>query len=310
MKKRWNDKRYYSLDYYLKETFGEKVYKIALSGSKTCPNRDGTLGTKGCIFCSEGGSGDFAQNASLSVTEQIASGKKLLKEKYTGNKFIAYFQSYTGTYAPIDYLEKIFFEAIENDDIVALSIATRPDCLGDEVIDLLYRLNQIKPVWVELGLQSIHESTAAFIRRGYDLSCFETALTKLKSIGVLTIVHAIIGLPFETEDMIIETIDYLAHKKIDGIKLQLLHILKYTELADLYNDNFFKALSLEEYTDIVVRCIEHLPANMVIHRITGDGPKNILIAPTWSLNKKLVLNTINKKLKQKNTYQGRFFIPN
>ena len=218
MKKRWNDKRYYSLDYYLKETFGEKVYKIALSGSKTCPNRDGTLGTKGCIFCSEGGSGDFAQNASLSVTEQIASGKKLLKEKYTGNKFIAYFQSYTGTYAPIDYLEKIFFEAIENDDIVALSIATRPDCLGDEVIDLLYRLNQIKPVWVELGLQSIHESTAAFIRRGYDLSCFETALTKLKSIGVLTIVHAIIGLPFETEDMIIETIDYLAHKKIDGIK--------------------------------------------------------------------------------------------
>ena len=207
-------------------------------------------------------------------------------------------------------MEKIFFEAIENDDIVALSIATRPDCLGDEVIDLLYRLNQIKPVWVELGLQSIHESTAAFIRRGYDLSCFETALTKLKSIGVLTIVHAIIGLPFETEDMIIETIDYLAHKKIDGIKLQLLHILKYTELADLYNDNFFKALSLEEYTDIVVRCIEHLPANMVIHRITGDGPKNILIAPTWSLNKKLVLNTINKKLKQKNTYQGRFFIPN
>lgn len=305
-KKIWGEKRYYSLDYYLKQTFGEKVYKIALDGGMTCPNRDGRLDTRGCIFCSGGGSGDFAAPRCDSVTEQISNAVTgIQKAKSTGNKFIAYFQSYTNTYAPVDYLRALFTEAISHPMVVGLSIGTRPDCLPEDVLDLLGELNQIKPVWVELGLQTCHEKTAEFIRRGYPLSVFEKAVSDLKARNLQVIVHTILGLPFESREDILETIDYIGSKPVDGIKLQLLHVLKGTDLADYLGQ--FHILSMEEYTDLVITCLERLPQDMVVHRITGDGPKNILLAPLWSGNKKASMNQINQELKLRDTWQGRLY---
>ena len=222
---RWGDKRYYSLDYYVKQTFQEKLYKIALDGGMTCPNRDGTLGNTGCIFCSAGGSGDFAGDRNVSIKEQILAGKSLVQRKHTGSSYIAYFQAYTNTYAPVSYLEQIFMEALQEPDVKVLSIATRPDCLSDDILDLLNRLNQIKPIWIELGLQTIHEKSAEFIRRGYPLSMFERAVTQLHHIGIPVIVHTILCLPDETKQMMLDTISYLNRLPIQGIKLQLLHIL-------------------------------------------------------------------------------------
>ena len=304
---RWGEKRYYSLDYYLKTTYGEKLYKISLDGGMTCPNRDGTLGTRGCIFCSRGGSGDFAGNSCDSITTQIKIQADRLREKRGAKKFIAYFQAYTNTYAPVDYLEKIFTEALSYPDVVAISIGTRPDCLGDDVIALLKHLNQIKPVWVELGLQTMHEETARYIRRGYSLSCFETAVKNLKDAGLEVIVHTILGLPGESKEDILETIDYLNHKDIQGIKLQLLHVLKGTDLASDYLDGKFKVYSMEEYIDLVISCLERLSPDIVVHRVTGDGPKALLIAPLWSSAKKTVLNTLHHECKIRNTWQGRLF---
>ena len=305
-KKIWGEKRYYSLDYYLKQTFGEKVYKVALDGGMTCPNRDGKLDTRGCIFCSAGGSGDFAAPRCDSVTEQINRAiTGIQKAKSAGNKFIAYFQSYTNTYAPVDYLRTLFTEAISHPSIVGLSIGTRPDCLPEDVLDLLGELNQIKPVWVELGLQTCHEKTAVFIRRGYPLSVFEQAVSDLKKRNLQVIVHTILGLPFESREDILETIDYISSKPVDGIKLQLLHVLKGTDLADYLGH--FHTLSMEEYTDLVITCLEHLPQDIVVHRITGDGPKNILLAPLWSGNKKASMNQINQELKLRDTWQGRLY---
>ena len=305
-KKIWGEKRYYSLDYYLKQTFGEKVYKVALDGGMTCPNRDGKLDTRGCIFCSAGGSGDFAAPRCDSVTEQINRAiTGIQKAKSAGNKFIAYFQSYTNTYAPVDYLRTLFTEAISHPSIVGLSIGTRPDCLPEDVLDLLGELNQIKPVWVELGLQTCHEKTAVFIRRGYPLSVFEKAVSDLKKRNLQIIVHTILGLPFESREDILETIDYISSKPVDGIKLQLLHVLKGTDLADYLGQ--FHTLSMEEYTDLVITCLEHLPQDIVVHRITGDGPKNILLAPLWSGNKKASMNQINQELKLRDTWQGRLY---
>lgn len=232
--KRWGEKRYHSLDYHLKHTYGEKLYKLALNGGMTCPNRDGTLGDRGCIFCSAGGSGDFAGNPRESIRQQIASGKEQIKKKTDAVSYIAYFQAYTNTYAEVSYLEKIFTEAISCPEVKILSIATRPDCLDDEILTLLARLNRIKPVWVELGLQTIHEQSAQFIRRGYSLSVFEEAVRNLRQIGVEVIVHTILYLPGETELMMQETISYLNTMDIQGIKLQLLHILHGTDLADYY----------------------------------------------------------------------------
>lgn len=305
----WNDKPYHSLDYYLKETFGKKVYKLALDGGMTCPNRDGTLGSGGCIFCSEGGSGDFAVSKDAgSVTRQIEQAKALVNRKIkNGGPYIAYFQSYTNTYAPVSYLESLFLEAICHPDVAALSIATRPDCLPPEVLELLGRLNRLKPVWVELGLQTIHPSTADFIRRGYPLECFESAYHALKEMGITVIVHVILGLPFETREMVLETIDYLGRLHIDGIKLQLLHVLKGTDLARLYYDGAFEALSLEDYVSLLIECLEHLPTETVIHRVSGDGPKRLLAAPAWSSNKRLVLNTIHQELRRLGTWQGRLW---
>mgnify|MGYP002952829457 FL=1 len=292
------------------------MYKVSLQGGMTCPNRDGKLDTRGCIFCSAGGSGDFAAPVCESVTKQIDLAIAGIKQaKRVGDKFIAYFQSYTNTYAEVAYLRKIFTEAITHPSIVALSIATRPDCLGEDVLQLLWELNQIKPVWVELGLQTIHERTAAFIRRGYPLSVFEQAVKQLTQIDVQVIVHTILGLPFESKNDMIDTIQYLAQfsasrqqeKKekavIQGIKLQLLHVLAGTDLAKYRS--YFKTLTLEQYVNLVLECIEQLPQDIVIHRTTGDGPKKILLAPEWSASKKTVMNTIHREMKLQDSWQGK-----
>ena len=302
---RWGEKRYYSLDYYLKETFGEKLYKLSLNGGMTCPNRDGTIDTRGCIFCSHGGSGDFASSPLLSVTEQIEEGKKQVAGKYKGSSYIAYFQAYTNTYAPVSYLRKIFSEAIGHPDIRILSIATRPDCLNNEIITLLAELNQIKPVWIELGLQTIHEETARFIRRGYPLSVFEDALRRLRNAQITVIVHTILGLPGETESMMLDTIKYLNRQDIQGIKLQLLHVLKDTDLADHYAKHSFWIPEMEEYFSLLSKCINHLRPDIVIHRLTGDGPKSILIAPLWSANKRQVLNQMQAYFRCFDIWQGK-----
>ena len=305
--KRWGDKRYYSLDSYIKETFGEKLYKISLDGGMTCPNRDGTLDTRGCIFCSAGGSGDFASDRRLSIKEQLAQGKQLVSKKYAGSSYSAYFQAYTNTYASVSYLEKIFTEALDDEDVKVLSIATRPDCLSPEILDLLFRLNQRKPVWVELGLQTIHETSAKFIRRGYTLDVFEKAVYDLKKIGVSVIVHTILYLPNETEDMMLETISYLNKLPINGIKLQLLHILKGTDLAHLYEKSPFHLPTMDEYFILLGKLLSHLRPDIVVHRLTGDGPKSLLLAPLWTSNKRLVLNTMQKYLKDADIWQGKEF---
>ena len=305
--KLWGDKRYYSLDYYIKETFGEKLYKISLDGGMTCPNRDGTLDTRGCIFCSSGGSGDFASNRRFSIKEQLQQGKQLVSKKFNGSSYIAYFQAYTNTYASVSYLESIFMEAISDDEVKALSIATRPDCLSPEILDLLFRLNQKKPVWIELGLQTIHQETAKFIRRGYTLDVFEKAVYDLKKIGVSVIVHTILHLPKETEDMMLETISYLNRLPINGIKLQLLHILKETDLALLYDQKPFHLPTMDEYFVLLGKLLSHLRPDIVIHRLTGDGPKSLLIAPLWTSNKRLVLNAMQKYFKEADIWQGKEF---
>ena len=285
---------YYSFNQYLKDTFGCKVYKISINAGFTCPNRDGTLGTRGCIFCSKGGSGDFAESSSLSVTEQIESGKQRVSKKIKSGKYIAYFQAFTNTYAPIEVLAEKYYEAINHPDIVGISIATRPDCLGEEVLMLLSEINKIKPVFVELGLQTIHEKTAEYIRRGYPLSVYDNAVKALKAAGINTVVHLIIGLPNESREEMLESVEYACKSGADGIKLQLLHILKGTDLADDYLSGKFETLSMEEYLSIIKDCVEIIPKNVVIHRLTGDGPKKDLIAPLWSADKKSVLNALNK----------------
>lgn len=302
----WGSKPYFSLDYYLKQTFGEKIYKLALDGGMSCPNRDGTVGFGGCSFCSHGGSGEFAEPAACSVTEQIERAKALVAGKIKTGRYIAYFQSYTNTYAPREYLERLFSEAVAHPDIAALSIATRPDCLPAEVLDLLSRLNTRKPVWVELGLQTIHEATARSMNRGYELPCFERAAVRLKQAGVKVIVHVILGLPGESREMMLETVRYLGslNPPIDGIKLQLLHVLKGTKLAALYETAPFPIMSLEEYGSLILDCIRLLPPHIVIHRLSGDGPKSLLLEPLWSGNKRMVLNSIAKAFKVTGAYQG------
>lgn len=306
------DKPYHSFDYEMKRRFGHKMYKISLDGGMTCPNRDGTLGTGGCIFCSEGGSGEFAVGKRASVDEQIREAAEKIQKKLTaqddnGPSYIAYFQSYTNTYAPVSYLREIFTSAIRHPKVTALSIGTRPDCLPDEVLDLCEELNRIKPVWIELGLQTIHEDTARFIRRGYGLSVFEEGLKALRSRGLECVVHVILGLPGEDRIRMLETVDYLAHKDIQGIKLQLLHILKGTDLEQLYKREPFPLFTMEEYIDLIIECIGILPPEITIHRLTGDGARRLLAAPLWSTDKKRVLNTLHKCMKKRLIYQGKNF---
>ncbi len=289
--------RYTTLNSYLKERFGCKVYKLAVDGGFTCPNRDGTLGTGGCIFCSAGGSGEFAQSRELSVAEQLEKGKALVSKKIKNGKYIAYFQAFTNTYAPPEMLRKLYLEAIESPDIVALSVATRPDCLGSGVLEVLDEINKIKPVFVELGLQSIHEKTAQYIRRGYPLEVYDKAVEDLHNIGINVVTHLIVGLPDETEADILESVRYVC-RVTDGIKLQLLHILEGTDLAEEYKSGKIRTLTLDEYVEIIKKCVEVIPESVVIHRLTGDGAKRDLIAPLWSADKKTVLNRINKALSE------------
>ena len=296
-------KRYNSVNEYYKQKFGKKVYKISLSGGMTCPNRDGTIDTRGCIFCSEGGSGEFAESCALPIAEQIERAKLRVQSKTSDDAYIAYFQPFSNTYAPVEKLRALFEAAIAPDDIVGLSIATRPDCLGDDVLELLSEINAIKPVTVELGLQTIHKSTARYIRRGYPLSVYDKAVSDLHGIGVEVVTHVILGLPYESKDMMYETVRYVG-RVTDGIKLQLLHVIAGTDLADEYRRGAFETLTLEDYSRILCRCIELLPENVVIHRLTGDGAKCSLIAPLWSADKKRVLNYINKQLDSENILQG------
>lgn len=284
---------------YYKNLYGHKVYKISLNAGMTCPNRDGRLGTKGCIFCSEGGSGDFASSPHMSIREQIDDGIARVSGKFTGNRYIAYFQAFTNTYAPVARLRDIFTEAITDDRICGISIATRPDCLEDDKILLLKELNSIKPVWVELGLQTIREDTAIYIRRGYTLDVFEDSFRRLTEAGIPVIIHVIIGLPGETREDNIRMAEYLTRLHPHGVKLQLLHVLKGTDLAADYEAGLFKEMTLEEYSDTVADMVSLLPQDVVIYRITGDGPKKLLIAPLWSGDKKKVLNTITKKINER-----------
>ena len=301
----WNGKPYHSFDYMLKERFSCKIYKTALNGGMTCPNRDGTLGERGCIFCSQGGSGDFAGDRRDSITEQINKQAEKLAQKRNASAFIAYFQAYTNTYAPVDYLRKIYTEAINHPQVAAVSIGTRPDCLGPDVLALLEELNQIKPVWIELGLQTIHERTAAYIRRGYPLSCFEEAVKALRQRDLEVIVHTILGLPGESRQDILETMKYLNRRDIQGIKLQLLHVLEGTDLAGFYRDHPFHVPDMEEYIRVLGRCVSRLRPDIVIHRLTGDGPKDLLIAPLWTGAKRTLLNRMHQYLKENDIWQGK-----
>lgn len=296
---------YYSANMYYRELFHEKVYKISLNAGLSCPNRDGLIDTRGCIFCSAGGSGDFAADPSLDISSQLNSAVSQIASKYTGNSFIAYYQAYTNTYAPVDVLKRLYAPAVNSPDIVGISIATRPDCLNDDVIALLADINRTKPVWVELGLQTIDDNVADYIRRGYPLSVYEAAVSRLCDAGINFITHVIIGLPGVNHDGHIECARYLGRFHNQGIKLQLLHVLKGTDLAADYESGRFNVMDQDEYVKTVVDMIEVLPEDIVIHRITGDGPKDLLIAPKWSTDKKRVLNSINKEFRIRNTYQGK-----
>ena len=293
---------YTALSPYLKRRFGCKVYKLSLSAGCTCPNRDGTLGARGCIFCS--GSGEFAASGSASISEQLEQAKYILGKKAQGAKFIAYFQDFTNTYGAVSRLEPLFLAAMEPDDVVALSIATRPDCLPEGILRMLARLRAKKPVFVELGLQTIHEATAHYIRRGYPLSVFDDAVQKLHALDIEVIAHQILGLPGETAVMMSETARHLWRVHVDGVKLHLLHVLRGTDLAREYADGRIQMLELDAYIDILEQCLAVLPPDVVIHRLTGDGAKRDLIAPLWSADKKRVLSAIQKRFEQDGVMQG------
>lgn len=297
---------YNNLSDNLKQEYGMKLYKLALDGGRTCPNRDGTCGIRGCIFCSGAGSGDFAANRNRTIREQMEEAKERIRKKLPAGSvgYIAYFQAFTNTYGTVEELEPMFLEAISDSTVKILSIATRPDCISEEILDMLERLQQVKPVWVELGLQTIHEKTAEYIRRGYELPMYDAAIEELKKRNITVITHVILGLPGETVEDMLATIDYVGQTGTQGIKLQLLHVLKGTDLESEYKAGVFQTLSLPEYIDILELCVRHLPKEMVIHRLTGDGPKRLLIAPEWSGNKRLVMNTIRQEFVRRNVEQG------
>ena len=307
----WLGKPYYSLDAYCKHTYKHKCYKIALDAHMTCPNRDGTLGSRGCIFCSVGGSGDFAVSTrGKSINDQLKEGLALFQTKKVWAHLIAYFQAYTNTYAPTAYLEQIYSQALDHPDICGISIATRPDCLPEEVLTLLSSLKQRYPgkfIWVELGLQSMHEKTAALIRRGYDLACFADSFRRLSECSIPTIVHVILGLPGETPEDMYATIRYLNSCRPFGIKLQLLHVLEETDLAALFKAGTFETLTKDAYLDILIHCLELLHPDTVIHRVTGDGPKELTLAPLWSLHKRDVLNSLHTRMRSRGSFQGRLY---
>ena len=285
-----------TLSQHYRETFGCKVYKLSLDGGFTCPNRDGTLGTRGCIFCSASGGGEFAEGGCGSIEQQLERAKSRVREKNRDGKYVAYFQSFTNTYAPAEKLERLYRAAIAPDDIVGLSIGTRPDCLGEDVIEVLKRIHAIKPVSVELGLQTIHEETAQYIRRGYPAEVYRDAVKRLKAAGLEVVTHIILGLPGETEDMMAETTRQAVLAGTDGVKFHLLHVLRGTDLEQEWLAGKVRCLTMEEYGQLLKTCISCLPEHIVVHRITGDGAKRDLLAPLWSADKKRVLNYLHRVL--------------
>ena len=301
---RWGEKRYNSLNYFMKDKFGEKVYKVSLDGGFTCPNRDGTLSSKGCIFCSESGSGEFAGSRKLSITQQIDDQLKLISKKFPSGKVIAYFQNFTNTYGEVDYLKKIYEEALSHPRVIGLAIATRPDCIDENILDLLEELNNETFLWIELGLQTIDDGTASIINRGWKLEVFDDIVEKLKSRKIKVVAHLILGLPFETRETMVKSLLHLNQLRVWGVKFHLLHIIKNTQLEKYYRENKFHILEKIEYIEILGECISLLDKDTVIHRLTGDGEKETLLAPTWSLNKRDVLNSIEKHLKINNISQG------
>lgn len=300
------NKPYRSLNAYYREIFGRKTAKISLDGGFTCPNRDGRCGTRGCLFCSAGGSGDFAENAALSITEQIENGKAQTADKWKDPAYVAYFQAFTNTYAPVEELRRKYEEALACDGVAGISIATRADCLPEDVLDLLEELNGKTKLWVELGLQTADETSAEYIRRGYPLSVFEKAVNDLAKRHIPVIVHVILGLPGENRKTLLRTIDCVNRLPIQGIKLQLLHVLSDSDLAEIYEAGEYIPLTKEEYIALVGDCIAHLREDIIIHRLTGDGDKNTLLAPLWSLRKRDVLNNIHKYLKENGIRQGMY----
>ena len=293
----------------MRDRFGGKVYKLSLDGGMTCPNRDGTLGRRGCIFCSEQGSGTFAAALCNRMDQQLAQAKERVASKNKGGRYIAYFQSFTNTYAPVSYLETLFRQAIAPEDVVALSVATRPDCLGPEVVALLAALNREKPVWVELGLQTIHPESARYLRRGYALPVYDQAVKTLKAQGIDVITHMILGIPGETAEDMAATARFVGRSGAVFVKLQLLHVLEGTDLAQEYRAGKVPLLSLEEYLAILEICLAVLPPDMVIHRLTGDGAKRDLLAPLWSADKKRVLNAIQQAFARDEVQQGSLWLP-
>lgn len=307
MIKEWNGKRYHSLNYFLRNKFGEKIYKISLDGGFTCPNRDGKVAKGGCTFCSARGSGDFAGSRILSITEQFADRKEMMEKKWKDGKYIAYFQAYTNTYAPVEELRKKYEEALAQKNVIALSIATRPDCLDDDILDYLEELNKKTYLWVELGLQTINDKTARNFNRGYDFETFDSSLKKLQERGIEVVVHTIFGLPGETKEDMLKTVDYVAHSGAQGVKFHLLHLMQGTKMVEQYESGELQLLSKEDYIDLICKGIAMIPEEMVVHRLTGDAPRQSLIGPMWSLKKWEVLNDIDKALVDNNIWQGKDF---
>ena len=304
MSMEWGNKRYYSLNYFLRQKFGEKIFKISLDGGFTCPNRDGRVSKNGCIFCSPRGSGDFTmKNKDLSL--QFEEAKAMMQKKWRSGKYIGYFQAYTNTYAPVDVLREKYNTILEKENVIGLAIATRPDCLPTDILELLEELNSRTYLWVELGLQTIHEDTARLINRGYAMETYVSAVEELKKRNIDVVTHCILGLPGETNVDMLETVNFVAGTKTQGIKLHLLHLMKDTPMVKLYEEGTLKLMERDEYVGLVVDCLEKLPPDMVIHRLTGDGPRATLIGPWWSLNKWEVLNAIDDKLVERDSWQGK-----
>ena len=308
MSKEWNGKRYHSLNYFLRDKFGEKVFKVSLDGGFSCPNRDGKISKGGCLFCSERGSGDFAGDREFSISKQFADVKNMMSNKWKSGKYIAYFQAYTNTYAPVEILRKKYEEALSQEGVVAMAIATRPDCLENDVLDLLDEINKKVYLWIELGLQTSNDESAKRINRGYSLNVFEDAMKKLKERNIDVVVHDILGLPGETKEDMLKTINYIAHSGAKGVKFHLLHLMKQTPLVKIYEKGNLEFLSQEDYIELITKGISMLPEDMVVHRLTGDAPRELLIGPMWSLKKWEVLNSIDKTLEENDLWQGKNFI--
>ncbi|HNR03886.1 MAG TPA: TIGR01212 family radical SAM protein [Bacillota bacterium] len=309
MSKTWSGKRYHTLNHFLREKFGEKVFKISLDAGFTCPNRDGRVSSGGCIFCSPRGSGDFA-GTSQNIVEQFHEVRGMMNKKWKSGRYIAYFQAYTNTYAEADVLREKYYSVLNLEDVAGIAIATRPDCLPADVLDLLAEISSRTYLWVELGLQTMHERTARLINRGYGLDTYIASVKELKKRNIEVVTHQILGLPGENKRDMIQTVDFISNTGTQGIKLHLLHLLKDTRLAEMYRQGEFQLMSMEDYIEVVVDCIERIPENMVIHRITGDGPRDALIAPKWSLKKFEVINAIEHLMMDRDTWQGKKYEPN